>query len=155
MDWRGVKFDWNHARAFLVTAEEGSLSAAAKVLGMAQPTLGRQVSALERELSVVLFERYGRGLELTPTGRSLLTHVKAMAAAANQFSLQAAGQSEAIEGRVCVSATDSMAAFLLPAILRDLREAFPKLVIELIATNELSDLRRREADIALRAAEPT
>jgi molybdenum-dependent DNA-binding transcriptional regulator ModE len=68
MDWRSVKFDWNRARAFLVTAEEGSLSAAARALGMAQPTLGRQVDALEEELGVVLFERVGRGLTLTPSG---------------------------------------------------------------------------------------
>ena len=57
MDWRTVTFDWNRARAFLVTAEEGSLSAAARALGLAQPTLGRQVSALEDELGIVLFER--------------------------------------------------------------------------------------------------
>ena len=55
-----MKFDWNHAKAFLVTAQEGSLSAAARALGMAQPTLGRQVDALEAELGVVLFERVGR-----------------------------------------------------------------------------------------------
>ena len=60
MDWRSVRFDWNRARAFLVTAEEGSLSAAARALGMAQPTLGRQVEALQEELGVVLFERTGR-----------------------------------------------------------------------------------------------
>lgn len=155
MEWRGVNFDWNHARAFLITAEEGSLSAAARVLGVTQPTLGRQVAALEQSLSVALFERHGRGLELTPTGQALIEHVRAMANAANQFSLQAAGQSEAIEGRVCVSAIDSMAAFLLPAMLRDLRVAYPNIVIELLATNELSDLRRREADIALRGAKPT
>ncbi|MDO3386135.1 LysR family transcriptional regulator [Gilvimarinus sp. SDUM040013] len=155
MDWRGVNFDWNHARAFLVTAQEGSLSAAARVLGVAQPTLGRQVRALEQELDVALFERYGRGLELTPTGISLLDHVRSMADAANQLSLQAAGQNEAVAGRVRVSATDSMAAYLLPSILRDLRAAYPKITVELLATNTLSDLRRREADIALRAAEPT
>jgi DNA-binding transcriptional LysR family regulator len=68
MDWKAVTFDWNRARAFLVTAEEGSLSAAARALGMAQPTLGRQVAALERELGVALFERVGRGLTLTPSG---------------------------------------------------------------------------------------
>ena len=61
MDWRSVTFDWNRARAFLVTAEEGSLSAAARALGLAQPTLGRQVSALEAELGVALFERVGKG----------------------------------------------------------------------------------------------
>ncbi|MDH3432443.1 MAG: LysR family transcriptional regulator, partial [Gammaproteobacteria bacterium] len=75
MDWRSVDFDWNRARAFLVTAEEGSLSAAARALGMTQPTLGRQVTALETELGVALFERGGRGLELTPSGLDLLEHV--------------------------------------------------------------------------------
>ena len=58
MNWQSVKFDWNRARAFLVTAEEGSLSAAAKALGVSQPTLGRQVAALEEELSTALFERF-------------------------------------------------------------------------------------------------
>ena len=57
MDWRSVQFDWNLARAFLVTAEEGSLSAAARAVGMTQPTLGRQVKALEEELGVALFAR--------------------------------------------------------------------------------------------------
>ena len=66
MDWRSVKFDWNKARAFLVTAEEGSLSAAARALGMAQPTLGRQVDGLEQELGIVLFERVGPRPDIDP-----------------------------------------------------------------------------------------
>jgi LysR family glycine cleavage system transcriptional activator len=76
MDWRSVKFDWNRARAFLVTAEEGSLSAAARALGMAQPTLGRQVGALEEELGVVLFERVGRGVELSDDGREFFAGIR-------------------------------------------------------------------------------
>ena len=72
MNWQSVTFDWNRARAFLVTAEEGSLSAAARALGLTQPTLGRQVSALEAELGVTLFERVGRSLELTQSGQELL-----------------------------------------------------------------------------------
>ena len=68
MDWKTINFDWNRARAFLVTAEEGSLAAAARALNMTQPTLGRQVAALEDELGVELFNRRGRGLELTPNG---------------------------------------------------------------------------------------
>ena len=102
MDWRSVKFDWNRARAFLVTAEEGSLSAAARALGMAQPTLGRQVSALESELGVILFERAGRGLALTQSGLELVEHVRAMGDAATRVSLTASGQSQSIEGR-CAS----------------------------------------------------
>lgn len=98
MDWRSVTFDWNRARAFLVTAEEGSLSAAARALGMAQPTLGRQVNALEQELDIILFERVGRGLKLTPSGLELLDHVRAMGYAASQMSLSAMGQSQSIDG---------------------------------------------------------
>ena len=84
MDWRSVRFDWNQARAFLVTAEEGSFSAAARALDMAQPTVGRQVAALEQELGVTLFERVGTRLELTATGVELVEHVRSMGEAATR-----------------------------------------------------------------------
>lgn len=155
MDWRSVQFDWNRARAFLVTAEEGSLSAAARALGMSQPTLGRQVAALEDELGVALFERGGKGLELTPSGVELMEHVRAMGQAASEFSLAATGQSDSIEGRICISATEVMATFVLPAIIGRLRQLQPGIRVEIIASNEASDLKRREADIAIRAFRPT
>ena len=155
MDWRSINFDWNRARAFLVTAEEGSLSAAARALNMTQPTLGRQVAALEQELDVSLFERAGRGLELTPAGLSLLEHVRDMGDAAIQFSLGASGRSESLEGSVCISATEATAAFQLPRIIQKLRHQEPGIEIELIASNSTSDLKRREADIAIRAFQPT
>lgn len=155
MDWRSVKFDWNRARAFLLTAEEGSLSAAARALGMAQPTLGRQVDALESELGVVLFERGGRGLVLTASGVELLEHVRHMGEAAGRLSLAAAGQSQSIEGTVCIAASEIHAAFLLPPILRLLRRRQPGIEIEVVASSRSSDLRRREADIAIRNYQPT
>jgi len=155
MDWKAVNFDWNRARAFLVTAEEGSLSAAARALGMTQPTLGRQVSALEKELNVVLFERAGQGLILTPNGLDLVEHVRAMGEAANKVSLAASGQSQSIEGCVCISASEVHAYFWLPKIIKKLRCIAPKINIEIIATNKVSDLRRREADIAIRNFRPT
>ena len=155
MDWRAVKFDWNRARAFLVTAEEGSLSAAARALGMAQPTLGRQVDALETELGVVLFERVGRGLELTPSGLELLEHVRSMGEAANRVSLTAAGQSQSIEGTICIAASETYAAILLPPILAKLRRLEPGIHIEIVASSKPSDLRRREADIAIRNFAPS
>ncbi len=154
MDWRSIKFDWNRARAFLVTAEEGSLSAAARALGLAQPTLGRQVAALEDELGVVLFERVGRGLRLTPTGYDLVRHVRAMGEAATRLSMSAYGQNAAIEGDVSITASDAYAAMLLPPILARLHAAEPRIRIEVIAANEASDLLRREADIAIRNFRP-
>ena len=150
-----MKFDWNRARAFLVTAEEGSLSAAARALKMTQPTLGRQVTALERELGVALFERRGRGLELTPSGLDLVEHVRAMGDAASRFSLSASGQSTSLEGTVCITTTDVTAVFVLPAIIEKLRRIEPGIEIELIVSNTSSDLKRREADIAIRAYRPT
>jgi len=155
MDWRNINFDWNHARAFLATAQEGSLSAAAKALGMTQPTLGRQVSALEKELGVTLFERYGRGLTLTPTGAKLLEHVKSMSDSANLFSLAASGQSDSIAGPVLISASETMAAYGLPLILKPLRQQHPGIVLEIVASNTASDLKRREADIAIRGFRPS
>lgn len=155
MDWRSVKFDWNRARAFLVTAEEGSLSAASRALGMTQPTIGRQVSALEEELGVTLFERVGHGLVLTPSGMELVEHVRSMGEAASRVSLAATGNSQSIEGSVCISASEVDAAFRLPAIVAKLRRLEPGIDVEIVATNAESDLRRREADIAIRSYRPT
>jgi len=155
MDWRSVKFDWNRARAFLVTAEEGSLSAAARALGMAQPTLGRQVDALEDELGVVLFERAGRGLVLTPSGLELLDHVRAMGEAAVRVSLSASGQSQSIEGSIAVTASELEAAHILPPIVRRIRREHPGITVEIVASNQTVDLRRRESDIAIRSFQPT
>jgi DNA-binding transcriptional LysR family regulator len=155
MDWRSVKFDWNKARAFLVTAEEGSLSAAARALGMAQPTLGRQVDGLEQELGIALFERVGRGLTLTPSGLELLEHVRDMGEAAGRVSMTALGQSQALEGTICISASETYAAVLLPPIIAKLRKMEPGIQVEIVVANHASDLRRREADIAIRNFRPT
>ncbi len=155
MDWRSVTFDWNRARAFLVTAEEGSFSAAGRALGMAQPTIGRQIAALEQELDVLLFDRVGHGLELTPTGIDLMEHVRAMGEAAVRFSLTAAGQSLSLDGTVCISASQITATYTLPPIIAELRARHPGIEVEIVATNDASDLSRREADIAIRSFRPT
>lgn len=155
MDWKSVSFDWNRARAFLVTAEEGSLSAAARALGMAQPTLGRQVSALEKQLGVVLFERVGGRLSLTSNGLDLLGHVKTMADAAIQVSLAATKCSDAMRGNVSIAASEIHATYLLPPIIHKLRIAEPSISIKVVSSNETSDLLRREADIAIRSFRPT
>jgi len=154
MTWKSVNFDWNHIRAFLVTAEEGTLSAAAKALGLTQPTLSRQVCALESELSVMLFERVGQRLVLTNSGLELLEHARGMGNAALEFSLAATGQSQKIEGSVIISASELTAAYMLPKIIAKLRREEPGIDIEVVVTNEPSDLKRREADIAIRSFHP-
>ncbi|MBW6419244.1 LysR family transcriptional regulator [Celeribacter sp. PS-C1] len=146
--------DWNHARAFLSTAETGSLSAAARALKLSQPTLSRQIAAFEAELDVTLFERVGKRLILTDAGDSLLQHVRAMGDAASAMTLAASGRSEAIEGRVSISASDAYAAYILPEIFERIRREAPQVTLVLVSSNALSDLHRREADIALRNVRP-
>lgn len=154
MNWSAVDFDWNHARAFLVTALEGSLSAAARKLGQTQPTLSRQVAALEAHLGVTLFERVSKRLVLTETGRDLLEHVRAMGEAAGMLSLNASGRSQAIFGQVRISASEMVSAYLLPPIVESIREQYPEIEVDVVVSNQLSDLRRREADIAIRHVRP-
>ncbi|MEN0064199.1 MAG: LysR family transcriptional regulator [Myxococcota bacterium] len=155
MDWRVVGFDWNQLRAFLVTAEEGSFSAAARALGASQPTIGRHVAAFEEELGVTLFERVGTRLDLTPTGVELLEHAHTMAGAALRVSRVAAGKSATVEGEVVITASEVIARFLLPPVLGGLRRDHPGIELEVVATNEKRDLHQREADIAIRNMRPS
>ncbi|MCZ4257367.1 LysR family transcriptional regulator [Sulfitobacter sp. G21635-S1] len=155
MDNTQMSFDWNRGRAFLATAEHGSLSAAARALGLTQPTLSRQVAGLEQDLGVLLFDRVGKTLQLTDAGRDMLDHFKRMGAAAERISLAASGRSTSVEGHVSISASDVTAALLLPETLALLRHTAPGITVEVVASNALSDLRRREADIAIRHVRPT
>lgn len=155
MDWKSVHFDWNRARAFLVAAEEGSFSAAARALGTTQPTLGRQVSALESELNVVLFDRVGKQLVLTPSGHELVEYVRQMSRAASRVSLAASGQAYELDGEVCITASEAISVFLLPPVIKTIRETYPRIYIEIQASDNLSNLSLQEADIALRNVRPT
>lgn len=148
------KLDWNQLRAFLETAETGSLSAAARKLGLTQPTLSRQVAAIEQRMGVTLFERVGKAMALTPTGLDLLEHARAMGMAAQALGVAASGRSQETGGVVSISATDAVAFYLLPPLVKQLREREPGIAIEVISSNALSDLLRREADIAIRHVKP-
>ncbi len=154
MNWQAVSFDWNQIRAFLATAEEGSLSAAARALGSTQPTVGRQISGLEADLGVTLFERAGRSLVMTGAARDLLEHVQAMGDAASRVSMVAAGQSEDVAGRVVITASDLLAAGYLPKVLSRLREEAPGIIVDIVASNLIENLTRRDADIAIRHVQP-
>ena len=154
MNWQAISFDWNQVRAFLATAEEGSFSAAARALRTTQPTVGRQISALEGALGLTLFERSVRGLRLTDSGRDLLDHVRAMGEAATLISMVADGKSQEVSGEVVVTATDLLSAAILPAILAPLRESAPGIRVRIVSSNDLRNLMQREADIAIRHVRP-
>lgn len=150
MNNQTLSFDWNRVRALLVTAEEGSYSAAALALGTTQPTVGRQIATLEEELSTTLVERVGRGVELTPAGLALVEHAREMGEAARKLALVASSHSVALEGVVTITAGDSTAVHLLPPIVAEVHRRYPGILLNIVATNATADLRQREADIALR-----
>ncbi len=154
MNWQAVSFDWNQVRAFLVIAEEGSFSAAARVLKTSQPTMSRQIGALEETLGVTLFERSVRGLTLTETGRDLIDHVRVMGEAATLVSMVAEGKSQDVTGEVTVTCTDLMSTTILPRVLKPLRETAPGIQVRVLASRKLEDLTERAADIAIRHVRP-
>ncbi|WP_119395451.1 LysR family transcriptional regulator [Salinibius halmophilus] len=155
MDWQTINFDWNRARAFWVVAKEGSLSGAARAIATTQPTIGRQISALEQQLKVTLFDRVGNQLRLTDSGAALLEQVEQMGQAATQFSLVAHGQEQAIEGEVTIAVTELDGRFLLPKIVQAVRAKAPGIRLCVRVSNEVSDLKQRDADMAIRYQRPS
>lgn len=147
--------DWSLVQAFLAVAEQGSLSAAARTLGASQPTLGRQIRAMEEQLGSELFRRHGQGLTLTETGTSLLGAARAMRQAAHQIELNAAGRGEAMQGTVRLTASVIVAAYHLPRMIAELTIAEPSIAVEVVPSDETSSLHYREADIAVRMYRPT
>ena len=141
---------WELYRSFLGVLREGSLSGAARALGITQPTVGRHVAALEEALEVVLFTRSQVGLLPTEVALALRTHAEAMESTAASLQRAASGQGEGVRGVVRVSTSEVVAVEVLPPIVAKLREAHPALKVELVSTNRVQDLLRREADIAVR-----
>ncbi|MCB2023027.1 MAG: LysR family transcriptional regulator [Burkholderiaceae bacterium] len=146
--------DWSLLRVFLAVAECGSLSRAAEALGSSQPTLSRQVTALEAQTGSVLFERSRRGVRLTEAGQALRLPAEQMRIHAREWSLTAAGRATSLRGTVRVTASEVVSAYLLPDALRALRQLHPEIQIEIVPSNTLENLLEREADIALRMVRP-
>ncbi|AMO22702.1 LysR family transcriptional regulator [Ramlibacter tataouinensis] len=147
-------FDWNLVRSFLAALDHGSLLGAARVLGASQPTLGRHIEALEAQLGAVLFERTGRGLVPTATALRLAESARQMESGAEQLARQLASADADETGTVRISASQPLACFLLPAVLSQMRLALPQVQVELVASDAVSNLLRRDADIALRMVPP-
>lgn len=150
-------FDWALVRSFLAALEQGSLLGAAKVIQASQPTIGRHIAELESQLGVVLFERTGRGLLPTETALRLADAARAMEAGAHQLARGVSGADSAegaVAGTVRITASQPVACYLLPPLLAQMRLALPQVQVALVASNAVSNLLRREADIAVRMVQP-
>lgn len=147
--------DWQWYRSFLAVLDEGSLSAAARALGLTQPTLGRHIDSLERALQLKLFTRSHDGFAPTDAAIALRPYAANLSDTAAALLRTASGQRDGVRGTVRITASEVVGVEVLPPILTALRHKHPELVIELMLSNEVDDLLRRQADIAVRMTRPT
>ena len=147
-------FDWDLVRSFLAVMAHGSLLGAARAMRSSQPTLGRRIALLESQLGTPLFERTGRGLRPTSAALALAEAAGQMEQAAAQLSLRLARERTGLSGTVRLTASTTVATYLLPQVLASMRAGLPDIQVELVSSNAVSNLLRREADIALRMVQP-
>ena len=147
--------EWGQIRSFLAVSRLGSLSAAARELGVSQPTLSREIQALETTTELNLFKRTTQGLQLTEAGHALVEAAGKMSDAADQFARQASGLSVELSGDVRISVNEIVGIYLLPPAIAAFRIQHPGVHIDIVISNRVSSLSKREADIALRMFRPT
>jgi DNA-binding transcriptional LysR family regulator len=148
-------FDWALVKSFVAVLDAGSLSRAARQLQAQQPTLSRHIAELEAQLGAPLFERTGRGVSPTAAGLAIADAARRMQGGADLLGRSLARMRAATTGTVRITTSTVAAAWLLPPVLAELQRAEPGIQIELVASNTLSNLLRREADIAVRMVRPT
>lgn len=146
--------DWSDIAIYLAVAEAGSLSAAARRLGTSQPTLGRRLAGLERQLGTTLFNRSVRGLTQTEAGAAILENARRMRDEAAAIALAAEGRDVGLRGPVTISAVEGLSQLWLAPNLRDFHDLYPDIHICVRVENQAADLVQREADIAIRMFRP-
>lgn len=147
--------DWDLLQSLHAVLEAGSFSAAAKIRRLTQPTLGRHIDQLERQLGAPLFLRSPRGLQPTDLATSFLPHLADMYAAASAAGRDATGVASGEGGVVRLAASEIVGIEVLPEILAGFHDAHPGIDVELTLSNKLEDLTRRDADVAVRMSRPT
>ncbi|SFE70474.1 DNA-binding transcriptional regulator, LysR family [Kosakonia radicincitans] len=152
-----INIPWEWYRTFLAVMKEGSLSGAARMLAITQPTAGRHIAALESALGLVLFTRSQTGLQPTDAAAALQGHAQAMENTASMIARTAASFSThtaGLHGVVRVSASEIIGTEVLPSLIARIKEDYPQLTIELVLSNRMQDLLNREVDIAVRMTTP-
>lgn len=146
--------NWDDLHYFVVLAREGTLSAAARALGVDHVTIARRVAALEAATALKLVDRRARSYTLTDDGRRIAALAAPMEEAA--FAVRRAVQAArpGISGEIAISAPPSLANALIAPQLIYLRRQHPGIVIKLIGEKRSASLSRREADLALRLSRP-
>ncbi len=147
-------FDWNDLRYLLAIAREGSTLAAAKALGVSQPTVQRRLATLEERIGRKLVEHHPTGYRLTELGKVLFPHAIDVERSVEAFQRQVTSAGEELTGMLRVTCPEGMASRLLAPVIEAFREKHPELRIDLIMTDRRLDLAKGEAEVALRMHEP-
>jgi DNA-binding transcriptional LysR family regulator len=147
-------FDWALVRSFLAVLDAGSLMGAARRIGAQQPTLSRHVAELEAQLGAPLFERTGRGVTPTAMALAIADAARQMQDGADTLTRSLARERSATTGSVRISTSQVAASWLLPELLARFADEEPGIQVDLVASNQVSNLLRREADIAVRMLRP-
>lgn len=147
--------DWDNVRYFLAAARTLSLSAASRALDSNQPTVGRRIDALETQLGLRLFQRHSGGLTLTGDGQRLLAAAELMEEGAADAIRASQSDDSTIAGTVRIAAPEGLGVCVLAPRLPDLYRRYPLLDVSLEPSAASADLKRGQADIALRLFRPT
>ena len=142
--------DWDDLRLFLAVARAGSLSGAARELGVNHSTVFRRMNGFEERLGVRLFERLPSGYVLTPAGEETREAALRIEDEVATLGRKVSGQDLRLSGTIRITTIDMLALGLLPRHLAAFRAAYPGIELEVHLTNAALDLGRREADVALR-----
>jgi len=146
--------DWDDLRVFLAIQRTGSLAAAATHLGINATTVGRRLAALEERAETRLFDRTPGGWVLTAAARDILPRAERMEAEALGVEREIAGADSRVAGVVRVTVTEMLATRFVAPHLARFAARHPDLTLDLVCTNAIINLARREADVALRLARP-
>jgi DNA-binding transcriptional LysR family regulator len=149
-----LNLDWSQIRSFVAVAQEGSLTRAAQRLGLSQPTVGRHVRRLEKQIGETLFVRLPEGLVLTDRGRVLMEHAEVMQSAAFALESTAQASDHELAGVVRIATSEVFGSEVVPPLLGELTRTNPALEIELVVGDEEANLLRRRADVAVRHFRP-
>ena len=146
--------EWDDLKNFLAVARYGSLTEAARALKSSAPTVGRHIEALESRLGARLFERHSTGFVLTETGQSVLMRAEEAEAAILAVEREVQGVDRRLSGKVRIASTEDISAMVVAPALPQFRAAHPSIEVEIIGRADLSNLTRRDADLALRTVRP-
>ncbi|RKF19910.1 LysR family transcriptional regulator [Alginatibacterium sediminis] len=149
------KLNWEWIRWFIALSEHGSINKAAASLGVSQPTLSRNLATLEHQLELSLFKRSNQGIEISEHGLKLLDAARQMSKGADQILRTVQGSQQDISGTIRISVNEIIAFYVMPRLISEFRRLYPRIQIELVVSNSVSSLSKREADLAIRMFAPT